>query len=663
MAKCNDSNGTLPLLDNMEDMKLFSHETGYMNIVYLGATSNQNPNSYDRYLWTDLSHFQFLADLAPQYAPNVDIYTTDTADVKRITFPYVDGSGKCVALIYFPHVMSRRVVSIPCDVQLNVSVYCSAMVTQNAPVYNTILSTIHIGFAENNFRTIGREQYCLKDVDYDDYGDLNPLRWFQQHEICLQMHHCIANCDVLTEVCKPHQLYFFPYYDAHSLTIKNNSHIAKFLSTFQEKLINKGTGLDRFLTGLIRRGYIPMFYSNVSDVNQSVSNFSGSFLRVWARQSYEGLWAHDGTVQILTSTKTRSPKNTFVLCTKDPLPPDQPTCSSTYFQCNDGTCLDEHLVCDGRQHCMVGEDEQKCGNICTDKVSCALSCSYMTNCHCLRGFFQCVTGGCIPVGKLCDRVKNCKDGSDEPMSCEFASAQTQRSILENHWNILRQRCSQGSGSKVFLVNPFDLTPSEVIHYNTEGDGRNDFYYDLGIRFFICFDEDPDTDLSEQAPRYFLDRWCLYSYSYFADIGYAHFPCANGYHLAGCEKMYCIDTFKCIRSYCLEWKYVCDSSCDCPHCEDESICENVSCPGMILHESAHGKVYCNEEADNRLAAVLIQSSSYDLHIHAQSEMCAQVLNCSGSITTRNNIVYLDLLHGNHLGHVTCHSGNDGVSHLL
>ena len=121
-----------------------------------------------------------------------------------------------------------------------------------------------------------------------------------------------------------------------------------------------------------------------------------------------------------------------------------------------------------------------------------------------------------------------------------------------------------------------------------------------------------------------------------------------------KNMHCTDTFKCLRSYCLDWKYVCDNMCDCPHCEDENICVNVSCPGMILHESAYGKVYCNEQADRKLAAVLIQSSSYDVYTHAQSEVCAQVFNCNDSITTWNNVVYLDLLHGDHLddhSHVT------------
>ena len=643
-ATCNDLNSTLPVLDTMEDMKVFGNETGYMTIVYLGATSNQKPNSCE-YIWIDKSSFHFLTNIATPIGPGVDIYTAGVVHVKRITFPYT--------LIYHPQVMSLRIVSMPCDTQLNVSLYCSTMVKQGTQVYNTTMSTIRIGFAENNFRTIGKGRYCSNNSIHV-YGD--PLWWFQQHDICLRLHHCyfLKSCEVLNEVCKPHKLYLFPYNDAHSSIFNKKSHIAKFLSIFQDKHNSNEIYFNDELLRLHHTIYIPMFNSNASNVIQSLSKFTGVFLSVTARNIDHGLWAHQGTVEIFPSnqTKYRTTINNFVFCTKDTLPAEKLTCSSTYFQCNDGTCIDEHLVCDGRQHCMMEEDEKKCTNICTDKVSCALNCSYMNTCFCLRGYFQCESGGCIPVGKLCDRVYNCKDGSDEPMSCEFDSAQLQRIKVEEQWNIGRQRCSQGTESNVFLESPFHLYPLKLTYYSTDSYKISWIQHHLGILYFMCFAVDPrDNNLH---PRYSLDRWCIYNYSWFADIGYAHVPCGNGYHLSSCENMYCIDTFKCMRSYCLEWKYVCDNKCDCPQCEDESICENISCPGMILHESAHGKVYCNEQADSRLAAVLIQSSSYDMYIHAQSEMCAQVLNCKDNITTWNNIVYLDLLYGDHLGdnlHVT------------
>ena len=219
------------MLHNVEDMKLFSDETGYMIIIYLGATSSQNHNSHDQYIWTDQSHFQFLTNIVTPYASGVDIYTADTGHVKRIPFLHMDGSGKCVALLYFPLVMAWRVVSIPCDVKLNVSIYCSAMVKQSAIGYKTALSSIRIGFAENNFATIKKGRSCSKDdYYYYFYNTQWSIQWFQQDEICLRIIHCDSqsSCNYLSEVCKPHDIYIFPYKDAHSLTFNKSSHIAKF---------------------------------------------------------------------------------------------------------------------------------------------------------------------------------------------------------------------------------------------------------------------------------------------------------------------------------------------------------------------------------------------------------------------------------------------------
>ena len=195
-------------------MTLFSDETGYMIIIYLGATSNQNPNTPDQYIWTDQSHFQFLTNIVTPYALGVDIYTADTGHVKRITFPYMDGSGKYVALIYFPPVMSWKVVSILCDAQLNLSIYCSTVFKPSAAGYNTTLSNIRIGFSENNFAVINRGRYCSSDdYYYDDYNytQPNPWWWFQQDDICLRIHYCndLMSCGVFNEVCKPHEMYFF----------------------------------------------------------------------------------------------------------------------------------------------------------------------------------------------------------------------------------------------------------------------------------------------------------------------------------------------------------------------------------------------------------------------------------------------------------------------
>ena len=101
----------------------------------------------------------------------------------------------------------------------------------------------------------------------------------------------------------------------------------------------------------------------------------------------------------------------------------------------------------------------------------------------------------------------------------------------------------------FLVNDFYLNPPEVTNYNTDGDGKYEHYYDLGITNLICYDEDEDSPV--EAPRYFLDQWCVYNYSWFAWYWLFTFsPVRMVIIFQAVKNMHCIDTFKCMRSYCL-----------------------------------------------------------------------------------------------------------------
>ena len=139
------------------------------------------------------------------------------------------------------------------------------------------------------------------------------------------------------------------------------------------------------------------------------------------------------------------------------------------------------------------------------------------------------------------------------------------------------------------------------------------------------------------------------------------PCANGYHLAKCEHMHCQHSFKCPRSYCVRWVYTCDDRCDCPYCEDESIYNNVTCPGLLLQSSSRHKVMCRRDSESiywdfsnydltdQFSALIMNASTYDVYEEIQRKMCKSAW-CSVSLSgteVRSNIVYLDLQDGNHL----------------
>ena len=92
-------------------------------------------------------------------------------------------------------------------------------------------------------------------------------------------------------------------------------------------------------------------------------------------------------------------------------------CSTFYMSCNDGT---SHLCVMGHSHCPHGEDEADCQHICSDHShKCMSHCHHRDLCSCSPEYFQCLSGGCVPLQKLCDKTVHCIDASDEPPTCVY----------------------------------------------------------------------------------------------------------------------------------------------------------------------------------------------------------------------------------------------------
>ena len=235
MAMYNDLGGTLPVLDSEEDMNLFHAEKSYINLIYLGATTNHNPASRDHYTWTDQSHFNFLTDVVGTYAPQAEIYSEATL-IRRIAFSDVNGSDKCIAFVYFPLLPSWRIVSMPCDVPFNVSLYCSGQTRLNNSEYNTTLSSTRIEIAENKFTMIKTGPFCSND---------DGIHWFQQDNVCLRVSQCdiksvVKSVQNFNECCQLNQLYVFQSDDIQTRNIHDNSVVGRFLSLFKAKFTARG---------------------------------------------------------------------------------------------------------------------------------------------------------------------------------------------------------------------------------------------------------------------------------------------------------------------------------------------------------------------------------------------------------------------------------------
>ena len=272
-------------------------------------------------------------------------------------------------------------------------------------------------------------------------------------------------------------------------------------------------------------------------------------------------------------------------------------CSTFYMSCNDGTCIHDSLVCDGHSHCPHSEDEANCQHICSDpSYNCMSQCHHRDLCFCTLGYFQCMSGGCIPLQKLCDKTVHCIDASDEPPTCvylrpEQLSSHSLSAGINNYINTLIQesritqhQCLQSNHGSLDRVQNVEYK----IHFNRQKCLPPSVSSTIKM---ICGITLADTwfDSSQISHVFSLDRLCIYDHD--CDDNY-QYHCSNGFHLLKCEHMYCVGRFKCPSSYCISFDHICNKVCDCPHCEDESICNKLLCPGMVLVEQVGSGLRCS-----------------------------------------------------------------------
>ena len=341
-------------------------------------------------------------------------------------------------------------------------------------------------------------------------------------------------------------------------------------------------------------------------------------------------------------------KSDFTLCEKSVLHTAVlPKCSDLYTVCDDGTCVHDSLVCDGKPHCHHGEDEADCQHICSDHShSCMSHCHHRDLCSCSSEYFQCLSGGCVPLQKLCDKLIHCTDGSDEPETCVYLKPEnlghTSVSLSANNYinNLIQQ----------------NIEIQHKCSYNN--DVLHNVNYRMYAKMSTCVPPSWSSDIRflcnsanmldrVMHPSFSLDRICIYDHD--CDDNYTS-HCFNGYHLLKCEHTYCVRRFKCPSSYCISFDHICNKVCDCLHCEDESICKELLCPGMVLISQMESGLKCStnlaelKHTMNRRQVIhrkgLNITDDFPVFIHLED-----VENATGLISSPEIVVYCKVWHSN------------------
>ncbi len=273
------------------------------------------------------------------------------------------------------------------------------------------------------------------------------------------------------------------------------------------------------------------------------------------------------------------------------------TCLRGLYRCQDGTCILNKYLCDGRAQCPDKSDEVDCTDVCAASSKPVLaddcfSLCQQPQCLCSWKYFQCQRGGCVPWWAVCDCVNDCLDGSDETqcISCHTA--------LED---IVAARTAKDQERDI-------LKPNDDKQMATLGSNSSCIGGQSGCLY------PPDNCFQPKS-------LCIYE-----KISFGHTQhCSNGDHLLSCSKFECPSFYKCTSSYCIALHKVCNGEADCPSGEDEGNCGDETCPdllkcdkeGICVHpkDIQDGEAHCTATADDE-----------DIYIH---QPCPRTCVCIGS----------------------------------
>ena len=280
------------------------------------------------------------------------------------------------------------------------------------------------------------------------------------------------------------------------------------------------------------------------------------------------------------------------------------TCpSSADFRCNNGQCISNDQICDGRAHCRDNSDELV--SLCTQNASGTtkpdttqapvLTCTGMNN-------FRCSNGQCISKQFICDGTPHCRDSSDELFSLcskpSTACTGTNDFRCKNGQCISKQLICNGSSD--CRDNSDELYA--LCSSTTACSGINDFRCNNNqciSKNQICDGNSECEDNSDE----------LYSL-------------CSKLTATSCSG---INNFRCNNGQCITKNQTCDGISHCQDNSDElfSVCSTsiTACTGINDYRCKNGQCI----ARNKLCDGISQCSDNSDELYA---LCSSTTTCSG-----------------------------------
>ena len=202
--------------------------------------------------------------------------------------------------------------------------------------------------------------------------------------------------------------------------------------------------------------------------------------------------------------------------------------------------------------------------------------------------FQCNKGGYISYALLCNDIMDCPNDSSDESDCEckqytylshckkISSLKNSSLCGTNYYRHLTGKCKMYLSRRFSMLNHninIQCHPIENKINGSDSKMKREYLEEDEVILYQSREGNISSICSpklipcmEGYPNCFsFTDICIYK----LDENNMLIPCRKGGHLENCEQFDCNMNFKCINSYCVSLKYVCDGKWDCPRGEDEA----------------------------------------------------------------------------------------------